>query len=180
MTNPDPIATNEFLLRDYELKADFLKAHFERMWKRFDVFLVIESALFAFFFKFLPTNEGEALRPHAWIFAVLGLVSTLIGILFGAQDRYLVTTYRRSLWYAGCALRDWQDDAFEPAEWRENYRPVGTVVGVPDREVGNQTKWVDRRGILEWHTKYASTTTLPTLFALAASVLWIVTLVVFS
>jgi hypothetical protein len=171
----------ELLLEDYRLKADFLKAHFDRLWKRFEVFLAIESALFAFFFKFLLTGEGTALRPNAWIFAALGLASTLVGIFFGAQDRYLVNTYRRSLRIAGRALSEWQSGKFKPSTWSGTYTPVGAVAGVPELPGAEPAHpLVEFKSPLEWHTRFASTTMLPTLFALATTVLWIVTLARFT
>ncbi len=58
-------AIENFLLEDYKLKTDFLKAQFERLWKRFEFFLVIESALFAFFFSsYLPRREMSYVHTH--------------------------------------------------------------------------------------------------------------------
>lgn len=173
-------AIGEFLLEDYKLKTDFLKTQFERLWKRFELFLVIESALFAFFFKFLLTGEGEPLRANAWLFGVLGLVSSLLGLLFGAQDRYLVRSYREAVRRAGEQLKSYYSGTFTLPEWTKGYVAVGEPkVDLPPG-VREGERPIDFRSALEWRTNFASTTTLPAWFALAVSLLWLLTLLLFS
>src|SRR5688500_16231412 len=41
------LAAADFLLIDYQVKAQYLTEHFGRMWTRFNFFLTIESAMFA-------------------------------------------------------------------------------------------------------------------------------------
>ena len=166
-----------FLVEDYKLKADYLKAQFDRLWRRFQIFLAIESALFAFFFRFLLTDDGARLRPHAGLFAALGVISAVIGLLFGAQDRYLVNSYRQSVKEAGTQLRCFYSGKFQRAGWAKEYATVGET-HVDNIEKGHRP--FQYRALLEWHTEFASITMLPALFAIAIASLWLITLRVFA
>lgn len=43
----DALPPMDFLIKDYDLKVGYLTEHFGRMWKRFNYFVGIESALAA-------------------------------------------------------------------------------------------------------------------------------------
>jgi hypothetical protein len=180
MSDSEPQRMNAiegFLLEDYKLKTDFLKAQFERLWKRFEFFLVIESALLAFFFKFLLTEDGAELRQNAWLVAVLGLISSSLGLLFGAQDRYLVNSYREAVRRAAEQLTRYYSGNFNVETWRTSFLAVSD----PEVRVEEPTgRMIDVRGPLEWRTSFASTTMLPAWFAIAVSVIWLLTLLLFA
>jgi hypothetical protein len=169
-----------FLQEDYRLKVDYLKAQFDRMWKRFEIFLGLQSALFAFFFKFLPSEAGAGLRKDALLFGLLGLGSSLIGIFFGAQDRYLVNRYRDAAWHAGDQLCEYYSATGAPGSWAEVFTPVGQTEKVPLTPLDTNRRTGRIRGPVEWHSTFASTTMLPAEFALAVVGLWIATIVLFT
>lgn len=77
-----------FLLKNYELKINYLTNHLSRMWMRFNFFVTIESALLGS--RFLIGN-GK-LTPQV---AGLGAALSFIWYLFGAEDRYLALIYRQ-------------------------------------------------------------------------------------
>lgn len=102
------VLVKDFALKDYELKVNYLTAHFTRMWTRFNYFVVIESALTGLMF----VSTG-ALRPAAPWLAIANMVVSLIWYAFGAQDRFLVQLYRVHVQDAADNLRlsttDWKD-----------------------------------------------------------------------
>jgi hypothetical protein len=50
----------DFLVKDYELKVDFLSKQYERMWFRFNFFVSIELALFGGKFVIPNVNDTAA------------------------------------------------------------------------------------------------------------------------
>jgi hypothetical protein len=187
---------SEFLLEDYRLKIDYLKAHFDRMWKRFQIFLGIESALFAFYFQFLFTPDGKQLQPNAWLFAVLGFLSSLLVAFFGAQDRYLVRRYRQAIEAAGTELWDYLSKGSPDVP--KSYSAVGEIEPSGEKEPEEEIEasneggaasvnwlrqWWQRQhphSPVDFHTTFASPTMLPAIFGYATAILWILTLVIFS
>jgi hypothetical protein len=174
------------LLEDYKLKIEYLTAHFDRMWKRFQIFVGIQSALFAFYFQFLFTADGKRLQPNAWLFAVLGFSSALMVAFFGAQDRYLVQRYRDAVKEAGVKLWHIHATGGGPTE---RYSSVGEVEpsGEGRTSKGNgheeQRTWWERQRVrspVEFHSTFASPTMLPAIFGYATAVLWLLTLVFFA
>jgi hypothetical protein len=79
-----------FLLKDYELKINYLTNQFSRMWTRFNFFLTVETALVGGGFL---VGKGT-LMPEI---AALGAMLSLVWYLFGAEDRYLVLIYRNQI-----------------------------------------------------------------------------------
>ena len=140
----DQIDPKDFLLKDYEIKVSYLSNHFQRMWTRFNFFVVIESALIGG--RFIA-GDGELTAE----LAIVGAVLSLVWYIFGAQDRWLVTRYRTQAEEAatkaadqvgGIAQSDYhfdtgstvvrddvrerpQKDYISPAEWR--YRPLSVT-----------------------------------------------------
>jgi uncharacterized MnhB-related membrane protein len=84
--------TEEFLLEDYKLKVQYLTAHFSRMWTRFNFFLTINSALFAF-------SVQRDTIDYVWLFASAGILLSALWYVFGAADNYLVEVYRKQVQY---------------------------------------------------------------------------------
>jgi hypothetical protein len=140
----DQIDPKDFLLKDYEIKVSYLSNHFQRMWTRFNFFVVIESALIGG--RFIA-GDGKLTAE----LAIVGAVLSLVWYIFGAQDRWLVTRYRTQAEEAatkaadqvgGIAQSDYhfdtgstvvrddvrerpQKDYISPAEWR--YRPLSVT-----------------------------------------------------
>jgi hypothetical protein len=81
------MTTQDFLVKDYELKIRYLSDHFSRMWNRFNYFVAIESALISG--KFVLGN-GKLTQGVA----IVGTVLALVWYIMGAEDRYLVLVYR--------------------------------------------------------------------------------------
>jgi hypothetical protein len=84
------MSTEDFLLKDYELKVQYLTNHFSRMWTRFNFFLTINSALFAF-------SVQQDTAAFASLFVVAGILLSILWYFFGAADNYLVEVYRRQV-----------------------------------------------------------------------------------
>jgi len=62
---------SDFALKDYELKVQYLTNHFQRMWTRFNYFVVIHAALIGGKTIFGEKNLG---RPGMWFGLGLSLV----------------------------------------------------------------------------------------------------------
>lgn len=115
--------TKDFLLEDYKLKVQYLTNHFSRMWTRFNFFLTINSALFAFSVQ----KDTAAFAP---LFVVAGLLLSALWYFFGAIDNYLVEVYRKQvgttyhlLGSKEPSLKELQSDE----ETREVYSYVGDI-----------------------------------------------------
>ena len=74
------------LLKEYELRVNYLVAHFQRMWTRFNL-----AASFLFGSKHIAADELSHVRAGL---ASVGLVLSLMWYVFGAEDRFLVERYR--------------------------------------------------------------------------------------
>src|SRR6266436_1886824 len=98
------MTTEDFLVKDYELKIRYLSDHFSRMWNRFNYFVAIESALIGGKFVF---GNGKLTKGVALVGAVLALV----WYIMGAEDRYLVLVYRKQVEDAGTLIERsiWKD-----------------------------------------------------------------------
>jgi hypothetical protein len=83
---------NDLLIKDYEIKGNYLSGHHQRMWNRFSIFVTLESALFSgtFIFK----NEVGKGQPSTGLAAV-GLVVSLIWVLFNLEDLRLLRIHER-------------------------------------------------------------------------------------
>src|SRR5438094_512958 len=80
-------------LKDYELKVGYLTNHFQRMWTRFNYFVVIEAALIGGKTIFGDTEIGIPGLSF-------GLALSLVWYVMGAEDRYLVEVYREQVKHA--------------------------------------------------------------------------------
>src|SRR5215204_3463194 len=117
----------KFLLEDYKLKAQYLTAHFSRMWTRFNFFLTINSALFAFSVQ----QDTAGLAP---LFVAAGIPLSALWYFFGATDNYLVDVYRKQVTYPYTLLvseelrqRQAKNDKEALKEALTHYSPVGKV-----------------------------------------------------
>ena len=168
----------KFLSEDYKLKAQYLIAHFSRMWTRFNFFLTINSALFAF-------SVQQDIADLAPLFVAAGIPLSVLWYFFGATDNYLADVYREQVKYpyillmpkAPQALRQPQSD--EEIDALKYYSPVGEIEeGFPVEM--NLLAWrYTRRGfrwraILHGEVKQISATELAVILPLVFLLLWIV------
>jgi hypothetical protein len=162
MSSSQPVANDlrkrflDFAQRDYEMKAAYLTNQFQRMWTRFNYFVVIESALIGG-----KTIFGDHAIGKAGLAFGLGL--SLVWYVMGAEDRFLVQLYREQLREAAKVLSD--------ALWQGMTRPY-TYVG----DVSKANERV-KRSLSGWRFEKFSTTRLAALIPLAVSLIWLVFLV---
>jgi hypothetical protein len=146
------MTTEDFLVKDYELKIRYLSDHFSRMWNRFNYFVAIESALISG--KFVLGN-GKLTQGVALVGAVLALV----WYVMGAEDRYLVLVYRKQVEDAGMLI--------ERSIWKDmstSYHYVG--------EIEDTSKHLPQH-VSGWRLKAMSTTKLAALIPLLLTLTWI-------
>jgi hypothetical protein len=170
----------DFLLRDYELKVQYLTNHLSRMWTRFNFFLTINSALFAF-------SVQEDAAAFVSLFVVAGILLSILWYIFGATDNYLVEVYRKQVgttfYLLGSRARGLEE--LQSHEVREVYSYAGdTKTRFLDREntkepiqeiKGNPFQWrlqPDRR-YGRWEIKAISATELAAILPFAFLLLWI-------
>lgn len=65
------VGRDDFLQKDYELKARYLTDHFSRMWVRFNFFLTIESGLVGLSFH---KDYSSHIRALSYLGSFLALV----------------------------------------------------------------------------------------------------------
>lgn len=166
--------TDDFLLEDYKLKAQYLTTHFARMWTRFNFFLTIESALFAF-------SLDRSQTAYIWLISLAGVLISLAWYFFGAADNYLVEVYRRQTAYAFHLLRQMLElpasDAFADEETRRIYTYVGDVH--QDWSFNPKTKEIEAipQNLFQHRSKRVSVTELSVIFPAIFLILWVVRIV---
>lgn len=118
-----------FLTEDYKQKIAYLTAHFTRMWTRFNIFVTIEMGLIGS--KYLW--QGAELNTPALFIA--GVAFSLLWLLLGTEDRYLVYHYRKQIVQVGNALAkayglpteqkgDKGFDFYQPVGWVDETKMV--------------------------------------------------------
>ena len=155
---PEALPRREFLLKDYELKIQYLTEQFSRMWTRFNYFLTIESALVG---GILLGSGDINITPQL---ATVGASVSLIWYFMGAEDRFLVRVYRRQVEDAAALVAH--------AEWptlREPYCAVGEIENTSKKVKGN---------LSGWRKEPISTTHLAALIPLMALCGWVATVVI--
>lgn len=145
---------NDFLLKDYELKVSYLTSHFQRMWTRFNYFVVIEAALIGGKTVFGDKEIGAA-------GLCFGFALSLVWYVMGAEDRYLVRVYREQVKEAGTVLS---------AALRPSYGP-------PFRYVGDLSAIHFKPSPSGWRVEAISTTRLAALIPLGVTLIWLALLV---
>lgn len=106
------VQREDFLLKDYELKARYLTDHFSRMWVRFNFFLTIESGLVGLSFH---KDDSEQVQ---WL-SCLGGVLALVWFHFGRTDNFLADFYRKQVGIAFdllSNLKGWTEENQKPPE----------------------------------------------------------------
>lgn len=154
---------DQFLLEDLKLKVDFLNAHFQRMWTRFNFFITIESVLVGFLFS----SGTNGLSDKAIYFAYVEALLSVVWWVFGAQDRYLVRHYRAQV--KDVAGRIATTDA-KLSYYRYHYVSATAEELEKDPEAPKQKK---RWNPLEWRNEFLSITRLAALFPLVILFLWL-------
>lgn len=71
----------DFLVRDYELKVNYLTSHLQRTWTRFNFFVTLQSGLVAGLV--FSTGDGSFTSSALW-FMVAEAALSLIWWVFGA------------------------------------------------------------------------------------------------
>jgi hypothetical protein len=147
----------DFLLSDYGKKVDYLTAHFTRIWTRFNFFMTLEAGLSAALWLWFK-DKGSFADPALGI-TLIGLVSSLIWYIFGAQDRYLVGVYRDQIKLAAGALKK--------------------ELSLPDTYifVGDPGQPAQPTEVYQWRSEPFSTTRLAAWFPLAVAIYWAVMVV---
>ncbi len=145
----------DFALKDYELKIAYLTAHFQRVWTRFNYFVVIEAALIGGKTIF----GAEAISIAGLLF---GFGLSVVWYVMGAQDKFLIEVYRKHIRDAARRVEATAWDGPLP------YHPVG--------ETEAMSKHVPM-DISTWRISAISTTRLAALIPLAVSLVWLPLLV---
>jgi hypothetical protein len=159
---PDPQLPNdakkhlEFLVKDYELKVQYLTNHFGRMWTRFNYFVVIQAALIGGKTIF---GDSRMYMPGMWF----GLALSLVWYIIGAEDRFLVQQYRDQVEEAAAQIS--QEFLIS------SYRYVGDPKGANDMFKSPRRGWMDH--ITAWRWEPISTTRLASLLPLTVSLVWL-------
>jgi hypothetical protein len=152
----------DFLLKEYELRVNYLVAHFQRMWTRFNFFVTIESALMSaliggqILFGSRDIAADELTQVRAGL-ASVGLVLSLIWYVFGAEDRFLVEVYRDQVKEAAMRIKALAPNA--------GYHGHAGNVG--------HLEPVEFKGLSSWRIEPISTTRLAALFPLCTFLLWL-------
>lgn len=149
----------DFLEKDYELKINFLVAQFDRVWKRFQFFLTIQSGLMVVYLGLkIDSQFFDSLH-----IPLIGVFLCLIWFVLGSQDKYVIELYRLHVKKAGIQLLDNinQDNEFQISE---------IIVG--DTNYGEiDTKWY------QWRNSSVSATKLLALFPVIVAFIWVVALI---
>jgi hypothetical protein len=147
---------------EYELALRALSEHMQRMWMRFNFFLTLESGLAVG----LVFAGGEGSFTDAALYFLIGqVVLSLVWWVFGSQDRYLVRTYRDEIQVRWRLVKD-SAGAQLPADL-----PYAGRIPEP-------TRHLDFRSLIDWRLRPVSTTRLPAVFPLFATIVWLVLIAV--
>lgn len=159
-----------FLVDDYKLKVDYLTAHFDRLWTRFNFFLTIELAIFGFLGYLLFDTEGRDLQAVPVPF-ILGIGVSLVWFIVGRQDRALVNDYRSDLRGIAATL----SNLFQGLNWYKDYY-VGSGKGAPEPCLPEEEcqSWLGcfDRWLFWRYWKAVSITRLPAILPLILVLVW--------
>jgi len=153
-----------FLTDDYKLKVGYLTDHMQRMWTRFNFFITIQSGLVG---GLVLASDSGKFTKSALYFLIAEAVLSVVWWVFGAQDRHLVTVYRRQIEQA------W--DLLSRSPSLESKLPLDySYAGETTRLAA-----LDWRGPLEWRWERISTTRLPAVVPLVLLAFWLVLIAVY-
>jgi hypothetical protein len=150
---------SDFAQKDYEMKVQYLTSHFQRMWTRFNFFVVIQAALIGG--RTIFGNEAISIAGLCFGFGL-----SLVWYVMGVEDRSLVVKYRTQVEKAADVLRELWPPTLP------KYRFVGDTAG---DEGSAEPSWYDR--VTGWRWEPISTTRLASLIPLAVSLVWLALLI---
>jgi hypothetical protein len=158
----------DLLQKDYELKTDYLTAHFSRMWTRFNFFLTIESALLAF-------SLDKDIAPYAGYMALAGFFLSLLWYWFAATDNFLVLVYRGQVAHVFELMRGEREKIFEKHGLNPNPEGYSHVGSVSNEGFNPKTGRVEpiKRNFWQWRFQKVSVTEMGVVFALLFALLWV-------
>jgi hypothetical protein len=156
------MSIESYLLKEYELRVNYLVAHFQRMWTRFNFFVTIESVLMSALVsgEVLFGSEDIAAMELTYVragLALVGLILSLIWYVFGAEDRFLVEVYRDQVREAAMRIKARIPNA-------GSHGHVGRVGHLDP---------IRYEGLSSWRIEWISTTRLAALFPLFTFLLWL-------
>jgi quinol monooxygenase YgiN len=159
-------AERAFRMKDYELKVGYLTGQFTRMWQRFQFFVALQTAL---------VGGKTVFGDQATIpLAVVGAVISAAWFIIGAEDRYLVRSYRQEANDAARALARCTLEGMDA----ESYEPVGKLEPRSEGLAAELAKRAPLERMTEWRCEPISITRLPAWLALFALIGWLFVLVV--
>ena len=82
----------DVLLRDYEMKVNYLKDHLGRMWIRFNIFLTLQTGLAGAKIIYVQKPNETPVVDIQLVY--LALVLAILWCIVGIIDRSLVNNYR--------------------------------------------------------------------------------------
>lgn len=152
------VGRDDFLQKDYELKARYLTDHFSRMWVRFNFFLTIESGLVGLSFH-------KDYSGHVLSLCCLGSFLALVWFHFGRTDNFLADFYRTQIGIAFDRLNDLKNQD----KWAEENQRSPKLLFVGDVPGGVD---VSQR-VLSGRWSKLSTTELAAFLPLVYLAIWI-------
>lgn len=159
------VLREDFLMKDYELKARYLTDHFSRMWVRFNFFLTIESGLVGLSFH-------KDYSGHVLALSYLGGFLALVWFHFGRTDNFLADFYRTQIGIAFDRLHDLKDNGLENKDtWTEENEKLPKLLFVSSRVPDNEV--IDQK-FLSGHLRGFSATELAAFLPLVYLAIWII------
>ncbi len=163
----------DFLLRDYELKVRYLTDHFQRMWTRFNFFVTMETALVG---RKVIFGSGQLSRDVATVGGVLSVV----WYVFGAEDRFLVRVYRKSVQEAATNLLELfsqaEETSIKPYLYVGEIDEIAKDLVAEDRKKPLVQRCIER--LAGWRRQSISTTRLAALFPLLVLLFWVIVFII--
>lgn len=152
-----------FLAQDYQLKVEYTRDQFGRMWNRFSFLLSFDTALGGL----ILVRGFEGIRTSVEVsVAVIGVLISAFWYAVAAQDRYLVELYRAQALQVYAELARKYDLSFPAAG------------DVRSKQLENSfLRDLVTVDALQWRIGAISTTRLAVLFPLISLVAWLLFIV---
>ncbi len=78
----------QVLIEEYKIRVDHLNKHYDRLWRRFHFFLLINLALIAY--------DGS-IKEFDGMISNIGIGFAILWLIIGFQDRQLVVRYKNGI-----------------------------------------------------------------------------------
>ncbi|MEY4903288.1 MAG: hypothetical protein RLZZ292_1103 [Bacteroidota bacterium] len=95
MANEVKNLQKDVLLRDYEIKVNYLKDHLSRMWTRFNIFLTLQTGLAGAKIMYVQKSNETPMIDIQLVY--LALILATLWFMVGIIDRSLVQNYRNQI-----------------------------------------------------------------------------------